>query len=195
MFTGIVEELGRFVRRTGDRHRFEARQVLEDARVGDSIAANGCCLTLVAQGEGWWEADLSDETVSRTTLGRLEPGDPVNFERPVRLSDRLGGHLVQGHVDAVGTVVEPVPDLVVRIPAALAGYCIEKGSIAVDGVSLTIVAVEEGMEPTVSFAIIPHTAAVTTLGSLQPGDGVNVEVDVVAKQVARLLGPYLPTGR
>src|SRR5215469_8832192 len=111
MFTGIVEETGRVVARDGARVRIAAAKVLDDASVGDSIALNGCCLTAVAVGAGWWEADLSDETLDRTTLGDLALGDAVNLERPLRLADRLGGHLVQGHVDGVGTVAEPVPDL------------------------------------------------------------------------------------
>jgi riboflavin synthase len=147
VFTGIVEELGAFVSRRGDVHlgggservRFAARIALADSRLGDSIAVNGCCLTLVEQGDGWWEADLSGETLARTTLGSLRAGDPVNLERPLRLADRLGGHLVQGHVDAVGTVTAEAPDLRVRVPGSLLRYCVEKGSMTVDGVSLTIV--------------------------------------------------------
>jgi riboflavin synthase len=189
MFTGIVEELGSFVGRDGDRVRFAAEAILADAAIGDSVCTNGCCLTVVALGEGWWEADVSDETLARTTLGALRPGDPVNLERAVRLEDRLGGHLVQGHVDAVGAVARPVPDLRVTVPAGLLRYCVEKGSIAVDGVSLTIVDV---LDDGVSFAIIPHTAAVTTLGARQVGDPVNLEVDIMAKHVERLLQAHLP---
>jgi riboflavin synthase len=191
MFTGIVEELGTFRGRDGDRVRFGARAVLADAAVGDSISTNGCCLTVVASGEDWWEADVSEETLRRTTLEDLADGDPVNLERAVRLEDRLGGHIVQGHVDAVGTVVDPVPDLRVTVPAGLLRYCVEKGSIAVDGVSLTIAALSED---SVSFAIIPHTSAVTTLGVRQPGDRVNLEVDIMAKHVERLLAAHLPAG-
>jgi riboflavin synthase len=184
VFTGIVEELGSVDRRDGARVRIRAATVLEGAGIGDSIAVNGCCLTVVALGDGWWEADVSDETYSRTNLGRLDPGQPVNLERPVRLADRLGGHLVQGHVDAVGEVVEPVPDLRVRIPAELARYLVAKGSITVDGVSLTVV---EAGDDTFTVAVIPHTSAVTTLGTRRPGDPVNLEVDIVAKYVERLL--------
>jgi riboflavin synthase len=186
MFPGIVEELGRVSSRDGRRLRVEARRVLGDVEVGASIAVNGCCLTVVAwDGEaGWWDADVSDETFARTALGALEPGDPVNLERPVRLADRLGGHLVQGHVDAVGEIVRPVPDLQVRMPRALLRYVVEKGSITVDGVSLTVVDV---LDDGFTVAVIPHTSDVTTLGSKGPGDAVNLEVDVTAKYVERLL--------
>jgi riboflavin synthase len=184
MFTGIVEELGTFVDRDGDRVRIEATKVIGDAAVGDSVAVNGCCLTVVALGAGWWEADVTAETRARTNLGALQPGDPVNLERPVRLADRLGGHLVQGHVDAVGEIVDPVPDLRVRMPPDLLRYVVEKGSITVDGVSLTVV---EPLDDGFTVAVIPHTSEVTTLGRREPGDGVNLEVDVMAKYVERLL--------
>jgi riboflavin synthase len=187
MFTGIVEELGTVARREGQRLRIEADVVTSDAGIGDSIAVNGTCLTVVALGDGFWEADVVDETYSRTSLGTLEPGDPVNLERPVRVSDRLGGHLVQGHVDGVGRVVTPAPDLRVTVPADLLRYVVEKGSITIDGVSLTVAAVhDDGL----SVAIIPHTADVTTLGRRGPGDAVNLEVDVTAKHVERLLDWY-----
>ena len=186
MFTGIVEELGHVVHREGSRIRIGAKAVLDDAELGASIAVNGCCLTVVDfdTGEGWWDADVSDETYARTSLGSLGAADPVNLERPVRLADRLGGHLVQGHVDAVGEVVRPVPDLQVRMPRELLRYVVEKGSITVDGVSLTVVDV---LDDGFTVAIIPHTAEVTTLGSKSPGDPVNLEVDVTAKYVERLL--------
>ncbi len=184
MFTGIVEELGTVRSRTDGRFEFDATTVLEDAKIGDSIAVNGCCLTVVEFGEGWWAADAVEETLSRTNLGDLSPGDPVNFERPVRAADRLGGHIVQGHVDAVGEVVTPAPDLRIRIPRELARYVVEKGSITVDGCSLTVV---EALDDGFTVAIIPHTTAVTTLGLRRPGDRVNLEVDLVAKYVERLL--------
>jgi riboflavin synthase len=186
MFTGIVEELGSVVSRDGSRLRIAARTVLEGAGLGDSTAVNGCCLTIVGfdEAEGWWDADVSDETYARTSLGSLQPGDPVNLERPVRLEDRLGGHLVQGHVDAVGEIVVPVPDLRVRMPAHLLRYVVEKGSITVDGISLTVV---EVLDDGFTVAIIPHTAAVTTLGAKGPGARVNLEVDVMAKYTERLL--------
>ena len=185
MFTGIVEELGAVTDFDGSRLRIAARKVLDDVALGDSIAVNGCCLTVVAMGDGWWEADVSAETLARTSLRRVAAGATVNLERSVRLADRLGGHLVQGHVDAVGEVADPVPDLRVRIPRHLLRYVVEKGSITVDGVSLTVV---QPLEDGFTVAIIPHTAEVTTLGALRPGDPVNIEVDVLAKYVERLLG-------
>ncbi|MBJ82672.1 MAG: riboflavin synthase [Acidimicrobiaceae bacterium] len=187
MFTGLIEELGSFVSSDGERFRFAANQVLEETTVDDSIAVNGCCLTVVALGEDWWEADVVAETVQRTSLGQLTPGDPVNFERAVRYSDRLGGHMVQGHVDGVGTVVTPGPDLRIRTSEGLDKYLVEKGSVTVDGVSLTCFHVNENC---FSVALIPHTLAVTTLGSYLVGDSVNIEVDVIAKYVERLLAPH-----
>ncbi|MGD9704487.1 MAG: riboflavin synthase [Acidimicrobiia bacterium] len=195
MFTGIVEELGHVAavteRDDGRRLRIAATTVLADATVGSSIAVNGCCLTVVELGDDgatqWWETDISGETMLRTDIGRLQPGDPVNLERPVRLADRLGGHIVLGHVDAVGTIVAPAPNLVVRIPREQMRYVVEKGSITVDGISLT--AFDLG-DDTFGVAVIPHTAAVTTLGSKGSGDVVNIEVDVLAKHVERLLEPH-----
>jgi riboflavin synthase len=194
MFTGIVEELGQLRARddglrgqdgkAGQRFTFAAARVLEDAEVGGSIAVNGCCLTVVDLGPGWWAADVVPETLSRTALGALAPGDPVNLERPLRLSDRLGGHLVQGHVDGVGEVLAPEPELSVRAPASVLPYLVEKGSVAVDGCSLTVTSVDGDR---FGVAIVPHTAAVTTLGRRRPGDPVNLEVDIVAKYVERLL--------
>lgn len=194
MFTGIVEELGSVESLDGSRIRIRASTVLDDVAMGASTAVNGVCLTVVAWGEQWWEADVSDETFARTSLGALVGGDPVNLERPVRLEDRLGGHLVQGHVDAVGTVVEPAPDLRVSVPSELMRYIVEKGSITVDGVSLTVVDVDLD-DDTFSVALIPHTAEVTTLGIRQPGDPVNLEVDVMAKYAERLLGGLLDRTR
>jgi riboflavin synthase len=184
VFTGIVEELGTVAARQGSKLRINAYTVLEGVALGDSIAVNGCCVTVVHWGEGWWEADLSDETLDRTNLGVFRPGDPLNLERPVRLADRLGGHLVQGHVDAVGEIVEPAPDLQIRLPADLLRYVVEKGSVTVDGVSLTVVArLPDGF----TVAVIPHTMAVTTLGAKVAGETVNIEIDVVAKYVESLL--------
>jgi riboflavin synthase len=187
MFTGIVEESGRVVGRDGARLRIGASKVLDDVSIGASIAVNGCCLTAVAFGDDWWDADVSDETFSRTSLGSLAPGDAVNLERPVRPVDRLGGHIVQGHVDAVGEVVDPVPDLRIRLAPELLRYVVEKGSITVDGVSLTVVDV---LPDGFTVAVIPHTAEVTTLGARRPGDPVNLEVDVMAKYAERLLAPF-----
>ena len=194
MFTGIVEELGTVraavANAGGVRLDLACTEVIADARIGDSIAVNGCCLTVVELGEGHWCADAQIETIDRTTLGDLAPGDPVNLERPMRLGDRLGGHLVLGHVDGVGTVVavEPLPDgstrVRVRVPANLAPYLVEKGSVTVDGVSLTITDVDAEH---FGVALIPHTLAVTTLGVRRPGDRVNLEADMVAKHIERLV--------
>lgn len=189
MFTGIVEELGRFAGREGSRFRFSSDAVAAgaaDVPVGGSVAVNGVCLTVVDRGAGWWAADVVDETLARTNLSRLADGDWVNLERPLRLADRLDGHLVQGHVDAAGEVVVPAPGLRVRLePADGLRYVAPKGSVAVDGVSLTVVDV---LADGFTVAVIPHTAAVTTLGRRRTGETVNVEFDVIAKYVARLLG-------
>lgn len=186
MFTGIVEELGTVVSREGPRLRIGARTVLDDVTLGASIAVNGCCLTVVGwdAAEGWWEADVVQETYDRTALGSVAAGHRVNLERPVRLSDRLGGHLVQGHVDGVGTIVTAAPELQVRCAPDLLRYVVEKGSITVDGISLTVV---RPLPDGFTVAVIPHTIEVTTLGTKGPGDHVNLEVDVTAKYVERLL--------
>ena len=184
VFTGIVEELGRVESRRGSRLRIGARTVLEGSGMGASIAVNGCCLTLVGSGDGWWETDVSDETYSRTNLGSLDEGDPVNLERPMALGDRLGGHMVLGHIDGVGEVVSAAPNLVVRIPSHLTRYLVEKGSVTVDGISLTAFNLRGD---TFEVAVIPHTMEVTTLGSRSPGDKVNIEMDVLAKHVERLM--------
>jgi len=190
MFTGIVEELGAVVERAPDRITVSCRTVLADSDVGSSIAVNGVCLTVVDRGPGHLGFDLSEETLRRTSLSGLSPGDPVNLERPVTLATRLGGHLVQGHVDGVGEVVgveaEPTGGawLSIRPPAELVRYLVDKGSVSVDGVSLTVAGVDGDA---FSVALIPHTLAVTTLGSAGAGDAVNLEVDVLAKYVERLL--------
>ena len=192
MFTGIVEELGRVVTREGSRLRIAATTVLEGSEMGASIAVNGCCLTLVAtDSSSWWEADVSAETYSRTNLGSLSAGDPVNLERPMALGERLGGHIVLGHVDAVGTVVASAPDLIVRIPKDLMHLIVEKGSVTVDGISLTAF---DLTADTFRVAVIPHTMQVTTLGVRKPGDQVNIEMDVLAKHVERLVEPHTKRG-
>jgi riboflavin synthase len=193
MFTGIVEELGS-VRRRGPHFEFASDLVVDGAQIGDSIAVNGCCLTVTSLGAGSWTAEAVEETLRRTCLGALDVGDRVNFERPVRLQDRLGGHLVQGHVDGVGVLEARVPladgSCAVRVtaPAEVLRYVVEKGSIAVDGVSLTVAGVDDGG---FSVALIPHTLAVTTFGGRRPGDRVNFEVDYLAKVVARMTTTYV----
>lgn len=188
MFTGIVEELGTVLSLESGRMTVGASRVLDGVALGDSIAVNGCCLTVVAHDEGSWEADLSEETLRRTALSALAPGSPANLERAVRADQRMGGHIVQGHVDGIGTVVAGVPDLRVRVPAGLERYLVEKGSVTVDGVSLTVVDV---IEDTFSVAVIPHTAEVTNLGGLAQGAPVNIEVDIVAKYVERMALPHI----
>jgi riboflavin synthase len=190
MFTGIVEERGNVLEAGAFRLVVSCRTVVSDSDIGASVAVNGVCLTVVVRGPEGLAFDLSEETLARSTLGRLRPGDPVNLERPVTLSARLGGHLVQGHVDGVGEVASIERDdqggavLTTRVPEGLLRYAVEKGSITVDGVSLTIAALAgDGMR----VALIPHTLAVTTLGTLVPGDLVNLEMDVIAKYVERLM--------
>lgn len=184
MFTGIVEEKGRVLARNGAKLRIGATTVLADSGIGASIAVNGCCLTVVQRGNDWWEADVSDETYSRTNLGDLDVDDPVNLERPMSADGRFGGHIVLGHVDAVGEVVSPAPALVVRVPHDLMRYVVEKGSCTVDGISLTVFNLTDD---TFEVAVIPHTAEVTTLGVRRAGDRVNIEIDVLAKHVERLI--------
>ncbi|KRO43227.1 MAG: riboflavin synthase subunit alpha [Acidimicrobium sp. BACL17 MAG-120823-bin42] len=188
MFTGIVEELGKVGSRDGSRLRINSSVVLEGSDLGASIAVNGCCLTVVAtDGSTYWDADVSEETYSRTNLGSLQAGDVVNLERPMALGERLGGHIVLGHVDAVGHVVSSAPDLVIRIPRDLMHLIVEKGSVTVDGISLTAF---DLTSDTFRVAVIPHTTAVTTLGVRKPGDAVNIEMDVLAKHVERLVEPH-----
>jgi riboflavin synthase len=188
VFTGIVEELGKVGSRNGSRLRINSTTVLEGSDLGASIAVNGCCLTVVAtDGSSYWDADVSDETYSRTNLGSLQAGDVVNLERPMALGERLGGHMVLGHVDAVGHVVSPAPDLVIRIPRDLMHLIVEKGSVTVDGISLTAFDLSSD---TFRVAVIPHTTAVTTLGVRKVGDAVNIEMDVLAKHVQRLVEPH-----
>lgn len=193
MFTGIVEELGEVteVRDLGDSRRLRLRGplVTEDARHGESIAVNGVCLTVVDCQEGEFTADVMAESLARTSLGVLSAGSPVNLERAMALGDRLGGHLVQGHVDGTGTILDRTPaehwELVrISLPAPLARYVVEKGSITVDGISLTVAAVSEDH---FTVSLIPTTLKMTNLGSKQPGEPVNLEVDILAKYVERLL--------
>ncbi len=191
MFTGIVEERGEVRSLQDHRLRVSCRTVTADSAVGASVAVNGTCLTVVERTDDGLAFDLSEETLDRTSLRRLAPGHPVNLERPVTLAARLGGHLVQGHVDGVGEIVavEPEPQdggarLRVRVPVDLRRYTVEKGSITIDGVSLTVAALHDDG---VTIALIPHTLAVTTLGAARPGDPVNIEVDVIAKYVERLM--------
>ncbi|MFG2870544.1 riboflavin synthase [Streptomyces sp. NPDC048338] len=195
MFTGIVEELGEVtaVERLADASRFRLRGplVTEGAKHGDSIAVNGVCLTVVEFGNGEFTADVMAETLLRSSLGALEVGSRVNLERPMAVGDRLGGHIVQGHVDGTGSILDRTPSEnweIVRIalPAHLSRYVVEKGSITVDGVSLTVV---EAADDWFSISLIPTTLALTTLGIKRSGDPVNLEVDVIAKYVERLLGP------
>ena len=195
MFTGIVRERGRVAAVDGDA---QARQLVIEApataarlAVGDSVSIGGCCLTATAVSNGSFAVTAVPESISRTTLGRLTAGDQVNLETATRAGEPLGGHYVQGHVDGVARVASLEPEeegarLWVEAPDNLLRYCVEKGSIAVDGVSLTISALREGA---FEVALVPHTLAETTLGGLEPGDEVNLEVDVLAKYVERLIHP------
>jgi riboflavin synthase len=198
MFTGIVEERGEVVEMSAHRLVVRCRVVVLDSGVGASVAVNGVCLTVVEATSDTLAFDVSQETLARTSLHRISPGAHVNLERPVSLAARLGGHLVQGHVDGVGEIVGVMPDgpggarLRLRVPVGgpegLLSFVVEKGSIAVDGISLTVAEVHEDG---VSVALIPHTLAVTTLGSARPGDPVNLEIDIVAKYVVKNVSEYL----
>ena len=208
MFTGIVEELGRIVRletvEDGARLTVEAPTVTQDVSLGNSVSVNGCCLTVAAVHGSTFTADLMAETLTRTTLGSQAPGDPVNLERALRASDRLGGHIVQGHVDATAEVLdhhrgEHWDLLRISLPQEIARYVAVKGSVALDGVSLTVVDVVDapstldvapvpGAGASLSVGLIPETLRRTTLGTRRPGGRVNLEVDVLAKYAERLLG-------
>ncbi|MFF8716591.1 riboflavin synthase [Streptomyces sp. NPDC015184] len=194
MFTGIVEELGEVtaVEKLDDASRFRlrGRVVTEGAKHGDSIAVNGVCLTVVDLGDGEFTADVMAETLNRSSLGALATGSRVNLERPMAVGGRLGGHIVQGHVDGTGRIVERRISenweiVKVSLPGHLSRYVVEKGSITVDGVSLTVV---DAGPDYFTISLIPTTLALTTLGIKEPGDPVNLEVDVIAKYVERLLG-------
>jgi riboflavin synthase len=196
MFTGIVAELGEVagVEQRGDAARLTIRGSTESVSPGDSIAVNGVCLTVTGILEGTFTADVMGETLDRSSLGTLRAGAPVNLERSVRLADRLGGHLVQGHVDGTGTIISRSPaehwdQVRISLPARLSRYLVHKGSIAVDGISLTVSALgRPGPEDTwFEVCLIPETLKRTTMGVRQPGEVVNLEVDVIAKYVERLL--------
>ena len=208
MFTGIVEELGHVVRletvEDSARLTVEAPTVTQDVSLGDSVSVNGCCLTVTAVHGSTFTADLMAETLTRTTLGSQAPGDPVNLERALRASDRLGGHIVQGHVDATAEVLdhhrgEHWDLLRIGLPQEIARYVAVKGSVALDGVSLTVVDVVDasadapvpGAGASLSVGLIPETLRRTTLGTRRPGERVNLEVDVLAKYAERLLGARL----
>jgi len=193
MFTGLIEDLGSIVElaQRGDQVRLTVRTSLpmEEIATGDSIAVNGICLTVVGHGQGRFSADVSPETLQRSTLKQLKTGSEVNLERALRLSDRLGGHLVSGHIDTVGEILRREQERnAVRFQVCLAEpyqrYLVEKGSVAIDGVSLTV----NGVDPTgFSVAVIPHSLAMTTLKNCQPGSLVNIETDLLGKYVERLL--------
>ncbi|AIY17350.1 riboflavin synthase [Pimelobacter simplex] len=196
MFTGIVEELGTVaaVEDQGDAIRLTIASdvTLSDAGLGDSIAVNGCCLTVAERTDTTWTADVMAETLAKTSLGGLAAGDQVNLERAVTAEKRLGGHIVQGHVDAIGQVLARTPSehwevVEIAMPAELGRYLVDKGSITVDGISLTVV---EAGDTSFTISLIPETLARTTLGFRAAGDQVNLEVDVLAKHVEKLLGAY-----
>ena len=193
MFTGIVEEIGtvRTLRRGAHSAvlSIDARTVLERTRLGDSIAVNGVCLTVTSLGATQFSADVMHETLRRSNLGALHAGSPVNLERAMAADGRFGGHLVSGHIDAVGTIRRIQRDdnavwYTVSAAPSLLKYIVEKGSIAIDGISLTVAAVDDA---SFSVSIIPHTAASTILGSKRPGDTVNLETDLIGKYVEKLL--------
>ncbi len=193
MFTGIVEEMG-VVKAldkslAGGRLRILAKVILDDLPEGASISVNGACLTVVAGDSQEFTVDVSPETLAVTTLGSLAPGAPINLERAMKLNERIGGHLVSGHVDGVGSILNRQQEgnsivLMIEAPPEILRYCVPKGSITVDGISMTINAVQDG---SFTLAVIPHTAKATSLGIKQPGDRVNLESDLIGKYVERLL--------
>lgn len=193
MFTGIIEELGTVQRLERGSNSclisINASKVLEDVKLGDSIAINGVCLTVTSFDKEHFTADMMAETLNKTNLKDLSSGQKINLERAARLGDRMGGHLVQGHVDAVGKIVEQqkvdiATILRIRVPEEILGYIVAKGSIAIDGISLTVV---EVFTDSFTISIIPHTARMTTLGFKKPGDTVNLEADIIGRYVERLL--------
>ena len=195
MFTGIVAELGEVagIERCGDAAQLTVRGSTEGVSLGESIAVNGVCLTVTGILDGTFTADVMGETLDRSALGMLTTGAPVNLERSVRLADRLGGHLMQGHVDATGTIISRSPaerwdQVRISLPASISRYVVHKGSIAVDGISLTVSAVgPPGGDSWFEVSLIPETLKRTTMGAKQPGETVNLEVDVIGKYVERLL--------
>lgn len=200
MFTGIVEEFGTIeaIEDQGDAIRLTIASdiTLSDAGLGDSIAVNGCCLTVAERTDSTWTADVMAESLAKTSLGDLAVGDRVNLERAVTAEKRLGGHIVQGHVDGVGEVVSRTPSehwevVEISLPAGMGRYLVDKGSITVDGTSLTVV---EAKDDTFTVSLIPETLARTTLGFRAPGDRVNLEVDVIAKHVEKLVRAYTDAG-
>ena len=197
MFTGIIEEVGKVtaITQQGEKRRLmvSCSKLLPELRQGDSMAVSGVCLTAVDLSNNSFTADLAQETWKRTSFSRIHEGAQVNLELPMRANGRFDGHVVQGHVDGTGRFVslKPIQDgndflLTIQVPAELTRYIVEKGSLTIEGISLTVAAVE-GIE--VKVAIIPHTAEMTNLGSLNPGDPVNLEVDVIAKYVEKMIGP------
>jgi riboflavin synthase len=202
MFTGIVEGTGTVAALaaaadgSGARLEVEAPWLAGDLRLGESVAVNGCCVTVAGAAAAGFAADLVAETLRRTALGGVAAGDRVNLERPMALGGRLGGHLVQGHVDGVARVLDRTPvgegeEVRIELPPGLERYLVEKGSVAVDGVSLTVAGVGPGW---FAVALVPHTLKVTTLGDRRAGDPVQLEVDVVAKYVERLVAPWTDRG-
>jgi riboflavin synthase len=195
MFTGIVAELGEVagIERRGDAAQLTIRGSTEGVSPGESIAVNGVCLTVTGLLDGTFTADVMGETLDRSALGTLTTGAPVNLERSIRLADRLGGHLMQGHVDATGTIISRSPaehwdQVRISLPASISRYVVHKGSIAVDGISLTVSAVgPPGDDTWFEVSLIPETLKRTTMGARQPGETVNLEVDVIGKYVERLL--------
>ena len=193
MFTGIVEELGNISQikktDTGKQFTITAEAIMDDLKVGDSVSVNGVCLTVTTYDESSFNLDLVQETLKKSNLGDLKKENSVNLERAITLSTRLGGHILQGHVETVGVIMDKVPSgdgatLSVGIDPGFMRYCISKGSIALDGVSLTIASMSENI---IKIALIPHTLAMTTLGLKDVGDSLNIETDIIGKYIERLM--------
>ena len=195
MFTGLIEETGKVssLRRGGNSSfiRIQAEKVLEGTVTGDSIAVNGVCLTVTEMGGGWFQADVMNETLARSSLGSLKPGDPVNLERAMAAGGRFGGHIVSGHIDGTGTVTDIKNDGIavwytITAEPQILRYIVEKGSVALDGISLTVAKVTA---ESFSVSVIPHTAEVTTLSKRKTGDKINIENDIIGKYVEKLMKP------